>query len=439
MAELMIMPKLGFDMAEGTLVHWEKAEGDMVTKGDLLAEIETDKATVEVESMFTGVVYKHLVPEHAIVPVGTPIAVISEEGEEVNLDSLVGSSGGADEKPENVEKVDTVTTPVAAAAPVPSVQTTSTPNSEYPGGVKATPVARRMAKDKGIDLVHVSGSGPDGRVMKKDVESFSAAPPASLSQETGSNNIPQPSEAKPIVPGLSPLSYSFDASEAETTVPLTRLRQAIAKRMTESRQQVPHFYVTSEYNVEALLKLRKEVNAMGGEVNVSVNDFILKAAALTLRLYPNLNASFSGDRLIQHGNVNVGTAVAVEGGLLTIVSKNTDRKPLRLISAEVKEMVSRARAGKVRPEDIEGSTFSVSNLGMFDVDQFVAIINPPESAILAVGSAKQEPVVVDGELTIGTRMKGTLSVDHRVSDGAEAAEFMQTLGKYLENPLSLLV
>jgi pyruvate dehydrogenase E2 component (dihydrolipoamide acetyltransferase) len=238
---------------------------------------------------------------------------------------------------------------------------------------------------------------------------------------------------------MGPPSTVIVSHEDELITP-TKLRQAIARRMTESKTSVPHFYVTHEYKMEALLDIRKQVNAyLPDDQKISVNDFIVKAVALTLREYPNLNSALQGNQVLRHGSVNVGVAVAVEGGLLTIVSKDTDQKPLRQIAIELKAMAARARSGKVHPDDIEGSTFSVSNLGMFDVENFAAIINPPEAGILAIGAAREVPVAVNGELKVGWRMKATISVDHRVSDGAEGAQFMQALAKYLEEPLRLLV
>ena len=312
------------------------------------------------------------------------------------------------------------------------------PAAEVPtGSVKASPLARKMAIDAGLDLRGMRGSGPEGRIVKRDVEAALAAPKAApvtapvapVAVPTAAPAVIPP--ARVFVPGQVP---------PDERIPLDRLRQAIGRRMVESKQQVPHFYVTDEYDAAALMQMRSEINAfLAEEAKLSVNDFIIKAVALTLRQFPNLNASLGEKEIIRHGHVNVGVAVAVEGGLLTVVCKDTDQKPLRQVSAEIKEMVARARLGKVRPEDIEGSTFSISNLGMFDVEHFIAIINPPEAAILAVGSVKQVPVVVDGQVTVGTRMKATLSADHRVTDGAEGARFMQALGVYLQNPLRLVV
>jgi len=420
MAEVVSMPKLGFDMAEGVLVRWVIAEGGDVERGQVLAEIETDKATVEVESAHAGVVHNHLAVEGDILPIGAPIAVIGEPDEQIDLDALVDDVSA----PEGESQVEeTESTPEAEKTDSLEVASSTPESGQLPGGVKASPLARRMAQDRGINLVNIKGSGPGGRIVKSDVEAY--AEPAVSGQ---------PSVSAPV---FSPLG----APPADETVPMSKLRQAIGRRMTESKQQLPHFYVTSEYDMAALMAQRKQINAMladSGE-KVSVNDFIVKAAALALREFPNLNASLNGDSVVRHGQVNVGVAVAVEGGLLTVVNRDADRKSLRQISAETKAMVGRAREGKVRPDDIEGSTFSVSNLGMFDVEHFVAIINPPEAAILAVGSVREIPVVSEGEIVPGMRMKATISVDHRVSDGAEAAQFMQSLRTYLEEPLRLLV
>lgn len=419
MAEIVTMPKLGFDMAEGVLARWIVLEGEEIAKGAVLAEIETDKATVEVESAFEGVVARHLVPEGEVIPVNDPIAVISSPGEDVDFDQLLkelpGGEKTAAEPDAGGEEFLPATAPETAKTPA------AAEGEQYPGGVKATPIARRMANEKGIDLKQVPGTGAGGRITKSDIEAFvSAAPP--------------PGEA--VVPAAVPVSARGETQ----TVPLNKLRAAIGRRMKEAKQQVPHFYVTHEYDMAALLDLRKQVNQLLPEAEkTSVNDYILKAAALSLREFPNLNASLDGDQVIRHGQVNIGVAVAVEGGLLTVVCRDTDLKPVRLISSEVRSMVARARDGKVKPDDIEGSTFSVSNMGMYDVEHFIAIINPPEAAILAVGSAREVPVVQDGQVVPGLRMKATISVDHRVSDGAEAAQFMQALAKYLEEPLRLMV
>jgi pyruvate dehydrogenase E2 component (dihydrolipoamide acetyltransferase) len=428
MAEIVSMPKLGFDMAEGTLVRWVVKEGEAITKGAVLAEIETDKATVEVESTYDGVVLSHLVSQGAVVPVNQPIAVIGKAGEEVNIDSLTSlSTAGAASARVDMPDV-RVTTQAATFKPTPAQLIQEFPGPQ--GGLRASPLARSMAEQKGIDLSRVKGTGPGGRITKKDVEGYLA-------------QIPAPAQSKLLVePTITSRPSSPVFMRESRSVPLPRLRAAIGRRMAESTQQVPHFYVTHEYDVSALVELRKEINALLSEEDkITVNDFIVKAVAMALLEFPNLNASLdlNNEAILYHGQINVGVAVAVDNGLLTVVNRDTDQKPIHQIATEVKVMVNRAREGKVRSEDIEGSTFTVSNLGMFDVEQFTAIINPPEAAILAVGSVRQVPVVLNGEIKIGSHLKATLSVDHRISDGAEGARFLQSMGKYLEKPLRLLI
>lgn len=432
MAEVVSMPKLGFDMAEGTLVRWVRAEGETIAKSSVLAEIETDKATVEVESAYEGVVLRQLVKEGDIVPVNTPIAIIGAAGEAVDLKALgLQAAAGAEAAPA------AVSAPVKAAEtrPAASIEDRQAPRDVFiqpseeealmPEGVRVSPLARRMAKEGGIDLHKVKGSGPNGRIVKADIEAYQEAAPKV--------------EERAAMPAGETVRLE---RQVDQVVSLNRLRSAIGRRMVEAKQQVPHFYVTHEYNMTALMALRKQINGYVSEQEkISVNDFIVKAAALALRVFPNLNASLDEKKseVVQHGSIHVGVAVAVENGLLMIVCREADRKPLRQIAVEVKAMVGRVQEGKVRPEDIEGSTFSTSNLGMFDVEHFIAIINPPEAAILAIGSVKEVPVVENGEVKPGMRMKATLSVDHRVSDGVEAARFLQELAKYLEEPLRLLV
>jgi pyruvate dehydrogenase E2 component (dihydrolipoamide acetyltransferase) len=424
--ETVTMPKLGFDMAEGTLVRWVKAEGEMVSKGDVLAEIETDKATVEVESGFSGLVARQMVVQGSIVPVGTPIAIITQPGEEIS-EAAQTAPAAAEKKVEPAPVKSTGEMPPAASG---------APHAADTGPIIASPLARKMAFDKNVDLHLLKGSGPGGRIVKRDVEGFkpvTAAPISTIS-------VPVSATGKTVQQVMPvPVWTGGETSRGDEVVVVDKLRTIIGRRMVESKQQVPHFYVTHEYDVAALLKLRKEVNAyLPDEQKISVNDFIVKAVALTLRQFPNINASLDGDKIIRHGHVNVGVAVALESGLITVVCKDADVKPVRLISAEIKDMVNHARQGKVKSEYIEGSTFSISNLGMFDVEHFVAIINPPEAAILAVGSAKEVPVVKDGEVKPGTRMKATISCDHRVTDGAEGARFMQALAVYLETPIQLM-
>ena len=429
MPEIVPMPKLGFDMAEGKLVRKVKQEGEAVQKGDILAEIETDKATVEVESSVSGVVKGWLVEEGQPVPVGASMAVIGAPDEVVDLNVYRAGSGGAAPASAPVAEARSVATgtPVtAAASTAPSAPPVTQPSVTREAGIPAaaapaSPIARRIADEAGIDIHLVAGTGPGGRVTKKDVGAYLGATPAPA--------LPRPPAPVPVV-----------TAPEDQIVPLTRLRQIIARRMTESKQTVPQFYVTTEIDMAAAMDLRKQINALlPDERKASVNDLVVKAAALALRQFPNVNASFAGDKVIRKGRVNVGIAVAMEGGLLTVVVKDTDQKPIAQIAAEAKAMIARARAGKVQGADIEGSTFSVSNLGMYDAENFIAILNPPEAAILAIGAVREIPVVKDGALAPGLRLKVTCSADHRVTDGAEVAQFLQAVKKNLEEPLRLLV
>ncbi|MDA1329779.1 MAG: 2-oxo acid dehydrogenase subunit E2 [Chloroflexi bacterium] len=430
MADLVSMPKLGFDMAEGILVRWVKKEGEAVDKGELLAEIETDKATLELESPHSGVVRQFLVDEGAVVAVNKAIAVVGDKDETIDIEALIGAEAMEEEAEaaptEAISSEPASAQSAVAASQPPSSGPAAEANGKLPEGVRATPLARRIAEDKGIDLRAISGSGPKGRVVKKDVEGHAAGG----------------GTAGPVLAGLPSLQMpELGTAPADKRVPLTKLRSAIARRMTQSRQDVPHFYVTHEYAMERVLDVRKQVNALlqSSAEKLSVNDFVIKAAALALRQFPNLNAALDGDAVIQFGRVNIGVAVAVDNGLLVVVCKDADRKPLRQISSEVRAMADRARSGSMHPDDIQGSTFSISNMGMFDVAHFVAIINPPEAAILALGSAREVPVVRNGQVVPGQRMQATISIDHRVSDGAEGAQYLQALGQYLENPAALLL
>jgi pyruvate dehydrogenase E2 component (dihydrolipoamide acetyltransferase) len=418
MAETINMPKLGFDMAEGTLVRWVKKEGETINKGDVLAEIETDKATVEVESSASGVVRKLLVDEGAVVPISTPIAVVGTAEEKIELPA----AAPAESKPSTAPAAAPEKTSNPVPQPAPAQASTLEPPSTM---IKASPLAKRLAQEQNVDLTNIQGSGPGGRVVRRDIEK-------ALSGQQVPVNVAPITPAQPVVlPGIQ---------LSDQTVPMSKLRQSIARRMTASKTTIPHFYVTHEFKVGALIEMRKQVNATLGEnEKISVNDFIIKAVALTLHQFPNLNASLEGNAFKLHGSVNIGVAVSVEGGLLTVVCKDADLKTLSRISAEVKSMAARVRQGKIRSEEIEGSTFSISNMGMYEVENFNAIINPPEAAILAVGSAREVPVVEAGEVKPGWRMKATIAVDHRISDGAEAAKFMQALAIYLETPLKMFI
>jgi len=413
MAETIHMPKLGFDMAEGTLVRWIKTEGETIMKGDVLAEIETDKATVEVESPAAGTVLKLLANQGDVLPINTPIAVVGEPGENVS------ETPGAENKPMAASPAQPQTLQ-EQSAPAP---TTLPPVSSMESHVKASPLAKKIARDQRVDLSAITGTGPGGRIVRRDIEAALSA------------GQPSTPERKPV-PLPAPVAHTGKSE----SIPTSKLRQAIGRRLVESKTTIPHFYVTHEYKMDTLMDLRKKINGYlpDGE-KLSVNDFIVKGVALALGEYPNLNATLQGEAVLRHGEVNIGVAVTVPGGLLTVVVKEAGQKQLRQISTEVKTMAARAREGKVKPEDVDGSTFSTSNLGMYDVEEFIAIINPPEAAILAIGSAREVPVVENGQLAVGWRMKATISVDHRISDGSEAAQFLQALAKYLEEPVRMLV
>ncbi len=415
MATVINMPKLGFDMAEGLLVRWVKAEGETVEIGEVLAEIETDKATVEVEAETGGVILKHLAAENTSVPIGAPITVIGEAGEEFDAGSIEVESKAV--KTEAPVAEHTAVHEAPTVAPIAVGETSANGDGQLPEGVRASPVARRLAAERGVELGALSGSGPQGRIVKRDVEAVVLA---------------AASGAVPLQPTAAPL-------ETER-VPMTKLREVIGRRMLASKQELPHFYVTSDLDAAPMMDLRRQLNSrMPDDEKFSVNDFLVKASAMALREFPNINASLDGGEIVRHGHINVGVAVALDDGLMTVVTKDVDGKPLRQLSTELREMAARARSGKVRPGDIEGSTFTVSNLGMFQVDHFIAIINPPETAIMAVGSVRDEAVVVNGQVVPGKRLQVTLSADHRVTDGAEVARWLQVFREYVENPVHTLV
>ena len=416
MAETVSMPKLGFDMAEGMLVRWVKKENEAIKKGDVLAEIETDKATVEVESPYTGVVLRQLITESTSVPVGDPIAIIGQAGEKV------------EDLP--VAAVTEQTAPAEKLTQVAVTPVVQTDESDSGRNKPASPLARKIAKDNQVDLGRIHGTGPNGRIVRRDVEAAMTGTPtqSTLAPEIASMPAPKPS--------FTPIQVSKE----DQHIPLNKLRAAIGRRMVESKNTIPHFYVTHQIRAERLMEMRKQFNeAAPEEQKLSVNDFIIKAAALALQSFPNLNASLTANEIVRHGHIQIGVAVAVEGGLLTVVVKDADLKPLRQISTEVKDMVGRVRQGKVHSDDIEGSTFSISNLGMYDVETFEAIINPPEAAILAIGSVHDAPVVEDGQVKAGKVFNATLSADHRITDGVEAARYMQELARYIENPLLMVM
>lgn len=402
------MPKMGDGMEEGTLVEWLKSDGSKVKPGEVIGTIQTDKATLELESPGSGILSGFLIQPGQTVPVGVPIAALLKDGEALP-GTWGGSNGSAPAAPGKTEP-----TPAPSASVVASVPAAPS------GRIKASPLARKVAESLGIDLASVVGTGPGGRITESDVRTAKPGTKA-----------PTP------VAAVAPIA-AITASAEDTQVPLNRLRQIIAERTTHSKQTVPHFYVTVEVDIEAIQALR-DMFEKDGSGKVSINDFVVAASVRALQEMPEVNASFQGDHVLQYGAIHIGIAAAVEDGLLVPVIKNAHAKTLRQLSAESKELVTKARAGKLHPDEMSGSTFSISNMGMLDVDTFGAIINEPNCAIVAISSARKKPVVVgDDELEIRERMNITGSFDHRVVDGALGAKFVNVLRSYLENPTRLL-
>jgi pyruvate dehydrogenase E2 component (dihydrolipoamide acetyltransferase) len=428
------MPALSPTMTEGTLARWLKQEGDPVKAGDVLAEIETDKATMEVEAVDEGVLARILVPGGSQgVKVGAPIALLTEEGED---------AAAVDAPPAAAEKAATpdepaVTVSVAAAKPAAPPK---------PGErLFASPLARVIASQAGIDLAGVTGTGPHGRIVKADVEAAIAAGPAPAPVKPAEAPAPAqtPPPASVAAPGNSLAKDRVAALAGNppyTLVPHTGMRRTIARRLTESKQSVPHFYLTVDCILDELLAARTRLNeAAEGKYKLSVNDFLIRAAALALKAVPAANASWSDDGTLLWGSADIGVAVAIENGLITPIVKSAETKGLAQISNEMKDLGARAKQGKLKLEEFQGGTFSISNLGMFGIKEFAAVINPPQGAILAVGAGEQRAVVRNGALGIATVLSVTLSVDHRVIDGAVGAQILQRFKKFVEDPLSMLL
>lgn len=432
MSELVKLPELGSGMTEGTFVNWVKNVGDAVKVGEVIAEIESDKATLEVESSVGGVILEHLVQPGQTVPVNSPIAKIGAAAE--------ASAPAPASAPAAAPVVVAPTSAPANGKPAPTPVASTSLGEDYPNGVKASPVARAIAEQRGIDLRNVQGTGPGGRIVKADVENYA---PAAAAAPVVAAPAAQPGPAVtatplPIISATRPVP----SGEGITVEATSRIRERIAVRMVESKTTIPHFYLTTEVDMAPALDLRKQINAsLPEEAKVTVNDIVVKAVALTLRQFPNLNSHFYGDKIVRYSHINIGIAVALDGGgLINVVAKNADTVSISALAKRNKEMITAVRAGKgVKPDYIDGGTFTVSNLGAYEIEHFMAIINPPEAAILAVGSAKETPIVVNGEIKIANRMKITLSVDHRVSDGAEGAQYLQALKKLLEAPMRLLL
>jgi pyruvate dehydrogenase E2 component (dihydrolipoamide acetyltransferase) len=418
------MPKLSMTMEEGELISWVKHEGDQVRAGEVIAEVNSDKVEMEVESPADGTLVRHAAAEGDIVPVGAPIATLETEAEDL-LGGILGTPAAGETTAEAAADVDKAPAPPAdpaeAGAPAPAA------DSKAP----VVPAARRRAGELGVDLAAVTGSGPNGLVRVADVEA--AAAPAAPAEPAIA--------AAPAPPPAQPAAAAAEAGDVEE-VPLSSMRRVVARRLVESMQSTPHFYLTTSVDAEALLEFRAELNRQlagrGEGVKVSVNDLIVKACAVLLRANPELNVSFGGDKLLVHKRVHVGIAVAVDGGLVVPVVRDADEKSLTQVAREAGELIGRARDGKLAGDDMGGGTFTVSNLGMFGIEQFTAVINPPEAAILAVGAALPEPVATDDGVEVRRRMRLTLSIDHRALDGATGASFLAQLKDVLEQPLRIV-
>ena len=411
--EVITMPRLSDTMTEGKVAKWQKNVGDAVKEGDILAEIETDKAVQDFESEFDGTLLYQGVAEGDAAEVDKILAIIGPAGTDV---SGMVSGGGKKAAPKAEAKAETKTEEKQESAPVAASSTGDR--------VAISPLAKKIAQDKGIDFSGIKGSGENGRIVKKDVENYqpSAQPAAAAS-------APKAASAQPNV--------AFTPGEDSET-PNSQMRNVIAKRLAESKFTAPHYYLTVEINMDKAIEARKEMNSVP-DTKVSFNDMVIKAVAIALRKHPQVNSSWAGDKIVHHGNINVGVAVAVPDGLVVPVLKNTDYMNYNEISAAVKDMAGRAKTKALKANEMEGSTFSVSNLGMFGIETFTSIINQPNSAILSVGAIIEKPIVKNGQIVVGNTMKLSLACDHRVIDGATGAQFLQTLRTYLESPLTLLL
>lgn len=416
MATEIEMPALSGSMTEGTLLRWLKSEGEAINVGDLLCEIETDKAVLEVEAPAAGILGRILVPGGTdAVPVGNAIAVILEQGEKLAATNTL-----------HLQQSDT-TPPAALAEQRAAVATGPTPMASVGDRIFASPLARRIAANNGIDLSTVQGSGPGGRIVRNDVA-----------------DLIKPTRTAPTIPPSSPEpSLSKEqrtAAQAKVTeIPNSSMRKVIARRLSESKQEVPHFYLSVDIDVDALVKLREQLNERIADSKLSINDLIIKAAAQALARVPECNASWTEAAILRNKDVDVSVAVATDGGLITPVVRNADKKGLETISVEIKELASRARANKLKPDEYQGGSITISNLGMYGIRNFAAIINPPQAAILAVGAAELRPVVRDGAVTVVRQISCTLSVDHRVIDGALGARYLAELKEIIQDPLRIML
>ena len=463
MATSIVMPQMGYDMQQGTVVRWHKQEGDAVARGDVLADIETDKATVEFEAFVSGVLRKIVAQEGIAIPVGDLIAVITGPDEALPEGLLSGrGSGNKDDAPVGNGATSVAAQPVSTVA--------SAPPAASPGGeVRASPIARRLAREQGIDLAVVTGTGPGGRIVEKDVLNHTdlgaqTSPVATAAAEvraspiarrlareggielalvTGTGpggRIVEQDVLNNLEAASQPSSDAASASAQPEQVDLSRMRQTIAKVTSDSKRDTPHFYVSSEVDMTKATEMRGDLNeVLASESRVSVNDLVVKACAMALQKFPKFNAFYQGGHLQMNPDINIGIAIALESGLIVPGINGCQAKSLVEIAAASRDLIARAHSGTLRNEEYSGTTFSVSNLGMFDVDSFTAIIYPPHAAILAVGRVKEQAVARDGQVTVAQIMTATLSVDHRVADGAEAAQFIMEIKGLLEKPAALII
>ncbi len=481
MAQILDMPQLSDTMKVGVLQKWRKNEGESVSPGEVLAEVETDKAVMDFEAFDKGVLLKRLVGDGSSVPVGTPIAIIGKAGEDVaalieeakSRSAASGKAAAAKPAAEAPKPAAAAAAPAPAAAPkqapAPAASNgaaarpaparpspaprAAAPSAPAASGTKvlASPLARRLATDLGVDLRQVQGTGPGGRIVERDVKAYSdgGGQPAvdwhaaeeAPSQAQPAANVPRASADAPLPAQLVPdrraeARPAAPPPEGDIVKPLSMMRRTIATRLLEAKTTVPHFYLTADIDMDAAMEFREQVAQVHG-AKLSVNDLVLKACALAMRKVPEANASFTEEAIIQHARVDIGMAVAIEDGLITPVIRDADKKTIGQIASEAREMAKRARERKLRPEEYTGATFSVSNLGMMGIRDFAAIINPPEGGILAVGTVRKEPVVKNDQIGIGQRMSVTLSCDHRVIDGALGAKVLQAIVQILERPISL--
>ncbi|NVO32778.1 pyruvate dehydrogenase complex dihydrolipoamide acetyltransferase [Hymenobacter lapidiphilus] len=443
-ATVIRMPKMSDTMTEGTIAAWLKKVGDKVKSGDILAEVETDKATMELDNYEDGTLLYIGPKEGEAVPVDGVLAIIGEEGADVQA-MLGGQSGGASDAAPAPAAAAEVVAPASASTSAPAPVAEAAPAATG-GRIFASPLAKSIAKDKGIDLNTIKGSGENGRIVSRDLEDVAAsaapaqaaAPAAAPAAQPAAAPAPvaaQPAPAPAAAPA-APVAQPADGTYTDT--PVSQMRKVIARRLSESLFTAPHFYLTMEILMDRAMEVRTQLNELS-PVKLSFNDLVIKAAAVALRHHPAVNSSWLGDRIRQNHVINIGVAVAVDEGLLVPVVRNADGKGMSQIATEVKELAGKAKSKKLQPAEWEGSTFTISNLGMFGIDEFTAIINPPDACILAVGGIKQTAVVKNGELAVGNIMKVTLSCDHRVVDGATGAAFLQTLKSLLEDPLRMLI